>query len=610
VSQKDRDAAKQCLIRADKFLKESDFEQSREEVAKAQKLDPSNPYSYAFLDRITYFEEQSKKETTQQESEASKKKSEEEAAAKEAAIRKAEEEAKKKAEEEAGRKAEEAKRKAEEEAKRREEEAKKKAAEREKLAASIQKIEELRRRRVEEDNRKKADEEAKKKAEEEARRKAEEEAKRKAEEEARRKADEEARKKAEEQTRKKIEEEVRRKLAEEAKQKAEEEARKKSEEEAKRKAEEAKRKAEEEARRKADEETRKKADAEAARKRAVNEALERTKAEVAKREAEQKKRAEGSKKLPDVDDVMEAARPVISDVMAGRSAPSIGDVLQDVKAHKESDSPNIDVKLNEMRRQIEMLTNALEQERKVREEMNQQQLKGSIKQLRASMEKAWVNGVPSDDELEVLHDLAASLGIPDDVEQTLQREVKLEMYARAVKEIVSKQKLIRNSSRTLEWIRKVYQVTMDEYLEYESKFLMDLVADQYKGTILLVSSHPGITKELGNTLKSSGYAVVPAISPENALEKIEKITPHYILCDMEFSQGHLSGIKFLHVLRANSKFNYIPIILMCEEKEVSQLEKSELRPTEGYVEKPVDIESLNAVMNEKMAAFREYLSSI
>ena len=595
MSQKDRDAAKQCLILADKFLKDSDFERSRAEVAKAQKLDPSNPYSYAFLDRITYFEEQSKKETAQQESEASKKKAEEEAVAKEAAARKAEEEAKKNAEEEARRKKEEAKKNAEEEAKRKEEEVKKKAAEREKLAASIQKIEELRKRRVEEDARKKAEEEAKKKGEEEARRKAEEEAKRKAEEEVRRKAEEESRKKAEQETRKKIEEEVRRKIAEEARQKAEEESRQK---------------AEEEAHRNQEEETRKKAEAEAARKRAVDEALERTKAEVAKREAEQKKRAEAGKKVPPVKDMMEAARPVISDVMAGRTAPAISEVLQEVQAHQTSDSPNIDVKLDEMKRQIEMLTKALEQERKVREEMNQQQLKGSIKQLRASMEKAWLNGAPSEDDLQVLHDLAVSLGIPDDVEQTLQREVKLDMYSRAVKEIVSKQKLIRNSSRTLEWIRKVYQVTMDEYLEYESKFLMDLVADQYKGTILLVSSHPGAMKDLGGTLKSSGYAVVPAISPENALEKIEKITPHYILCDMEFSQGHLSGIKFLHVLRANSKFNYIPFILMCDEKEVGQMQKSELRPTEGYVEKPVDFENLNAVMNEKMVAFREYLSSI
>ena len=326
---------------------------------------------------------------------------------------------------------------------------------------------------------------------------------------------------------------------------------------------------------------------------------------------------------PKPESMMEATRPVIADVLAARSkepqkpssTPAIADVLEQMSqasAHHAAGAPkgDFDVKLDEMRRQIEMLTKALDQERKVREEMNQQQLKGAIKQLRTAMEKAWVNGVPKDHELVELHDMAVALGIPEDMEQTLNREVKLDMYSRAVKEVVAKQKLLRNSSRTLEWLRKVYKVTMDEYLEYESQFLMDLVADQYKGTILLVSGDEKIARDLGTRLKSGGYAVVNATSPENALEKIEKINPHYILCDMEFSGGSLSGIKFLHVLRANSKFNYIPFILMCETNEMTQLKSSELRPTEGFVEKPIDMDNLNVTMNEKLMAFRQYLSSI
>jgi len=330
------------------------------------------------------------------------------------------------------------------------------------------------------------------------------------------------------------------------------------------------------------------------------------------------------KKQP-VESAVEASRSVIRDVMSSRSAgtksppsastPGIGDVLQQISEAAHQLAPNapkgnIESKLDEMRRQIEMLTNSLDQERKVREEINQQQLKGAVKQFRSALEKAWANGAPKDEGMKLLQDLAISLGITEDVLHTLNREVKLDMYSHAVKEVVSKQKLLRNSSRTLEWLRKVYQVSLDEYLEYESKFLMDLVADQYKGTILLVSGDTKTTLEVGQKLKSTGYAVVGATSPENALEKIEKINPHFILCDMEFSQGYLSGIKFLHVLRANSKFNYIPFILLCEKNEMTNIQSSELRPTEGCVEKPVELEQLNAVMNEKLTAFRQYLSSI
>ena len=466
VSQKDKDAAKQCLILADKFLKESSFTQARAEVANAQKLDPTNPYAYAFLDRIAYFEEQKKKDAPPQVPSPPRV-----------------------------------------------------AQEPPKVEPRIPQVAS-----------------SPKKPEP----------------------------KVEPAPPKpipppQINKEPLPPPAE------------------------------------------KKPDAQPQARPVVPPVPERK---------------------PKADEMAEASRAVIADVLATRAKtpaqsnpPGIADMLQELSQTSHQHASNaprgdVDSKLDEMKRQIEMLTNALEQERKVREEMNQQQLKGAIKQVRTALEKLWANGAPKDQEIEKLHDLAVSLGIPEDVIHTLNREVKLDMYSRAVKEVVSKQNLLRNSSRTLEWLRKVYQVSLDEYLEYESKFLMDLVADQYKGTILLVSGDEKSAREVGQKLKSMGYAVVGATSPENALEKIEKINPHFILCEMEFSHGYLSGIKFLHVLRANSKFNYIPFILLCQPNEVGQLHSSELRPTEGYIEKPFEMEGLNAVMNEKLMAFRQYLSSI
>ncbi|HLF19601.1 MAG TPA: response regulator, partial [Bacteroidota bacterium] len=153
--------------------------------------------------------------------------------------------------------------------------------------------------------------------------------------------------------------------------------------------------------------------------------------------------------------------------------------------------------------------------------------------------------------------------------------------------------------------------TMTEYLENESKFLLDLVADQYKGTVVLVSEDPKARNELTTRLKASGYAVVLAQTPEIALEKVEKINPNVILCEQKFSSdGALSGIKFMHVLRTNSKLNFIPCILFCEKNDLESLKVSELRPNEAIIKKPVDFDELTAVMNEKLIQFREYISSM
>ncbi|MBI4428531.1 MAG: response regulator [Ignavibacteriales bacterium] len=271
----------------------------------------------------------------------------------------------------------------------------------------------------------------------------------------------------------------------------------------------------------------------------------------------------------------------------------------------------VDSKLEEMRNQIQELTRALLEEKKAREEIHEHQLQGAVNQLRHALEKAWVNGAPKEPEAIACHQLALSLNIPPEVEKSVHREVKIEMYSRAVKEVISKRKLLRSSSSTLEWLRKVYQITVTEYLENESKFLLDLVADQYKGTVILVSEDTKARNDLTNRLKASGYAVVLAQTPELALEKVEKINPNVILCEQKFSSdGALSGIKFMHILRTNSKLNFIPCVLFCEKSDLESLRASELRANEAIIKKPVDFDELTAVMNEKLIQFREYVSSL
>jgi len=275
------------------------------------------------------------------------------------------------------------------------------------------------------------------------------------------------------------------------------------------------------------------------------------------------------------------------------------------KARQEADSM-----LVEMKRQMDELKRALEEEKKAREDISSRQLQAAVKQFRTALEKAWLNGAPPPKETQELHSLAISLNIPDEAEHSVTREVKLDAYSKAVKEMIAKRKLLKSSSSTMEWLRKVYQVSMSEYLENESKFLMDLVADQFKGTLLFVSSDQSAKNSLVPKLKMAGYAVVMVPNPESALEKIEKINPNVVLCEAEFPDGSLSGIKFLHVLRVNSKFNFLPFVLLCESKEIPQVQSSELKPNEGMLEKPIDFDELSTVMNEKLAQFREYISSL
>ncbi len=573
-----KDAARQCLLLADKHLKDLNFRLCKEQLQKAKELDPTNPYIYAFEDRIVYFEQQEKKKT-------------ETKVAKPVALEQVQEAiAKSQSGTDGGKKPSE--QLSDEEQRRKELEAR--------VAAEERKRREL-------------------------------EAKIAAEEKKRVEAEKHHKGSHQDPTEDQIRREIEIRIAEERKKQdadlwAATEARlvdeRRRQEDDLRAAVEARVKEERIKRemesRYLDERVKKEAEIRAAVEARLSE--ERLKQEMEERILQERRKQEVEMRASMELKYEEEQRKRDMEARATLEARLAEEKLrQEVEARsveeqrrKEAEARAAEErkKVEEMRRQLEELTLALEQEKKAREEITTKNLQNAVKQLRASMEVAWVNGSPKEDVGHSLHDIAVSLSIPPEVEQSVQREVKLEMYSRAVKEVISKRKLLRNSSSTLEWIRKVYQVSVSEYLENESKFLLDLVADQYKGTVLLISKSIGTKEDLTPRLKSSGFAVVQSQTPDAALEKIEKVNPNVILCDSEFPEGGLSGMRFLHVIRASSKFNFVPFIFLAEPDDVGQLQSSELKPNEGFVKKPIDWEELTSRINEKLQHFREYISSI
>ncbi|HEY6953280.1 MAG TPA: hypothetical protein VI758_12810 [Bacteroidota bacterium] len=587
-----KDAARQCLLQADKFLKELNFKLCKEQLQKAKELDPTNPYIYAFEDRIVYFEQQEKKKSDTK-------------VAKPVVLEQVQEAvAKNQAGTDGGNKTGD--HLSVEEQRRKEAEAR--------AVAEEQRRKELE-ARVAAEERKRKELEAKIAAEE----------KKRAELETRRKTE------TADPTEDLIRKEIETRIAQERKKQDADiwastearlvEERRRQEDELRAAVEvrirEERIKKEMESRL-LEERMKKEAEIQAAVEARLTE--EKWKQEVKERILRDRQKQEDEMRASLELKYAEADRRREEESKASLEARLAEEKLkQEVEARtleeqrrKEAEARAAEErkKAEEMRRQLEELTQALEQEKKAREEISTKNLQNAVKQLRASMEVAWVNGSPKEEVSHSLHDIAVSLSIPPEVEQSVQREVKLEMYSRAVKEVISKRKLLRNSSSTLEWIRKVYQVSVSEYLENESKFLLDLVADQYKGTVLFVSRTIGTKEDLTPRLKSSGFAVVQSPTPEGALEKIEKINPNVILCDSEFPEGGLSGMRFLHVIRASSKFNFVPFIFLAEAGDVGQLQSSELKPNEGFVKKPIDWEELTSRINEKLQHFREYISSL
>lgn len=78
-------------------------------------------------------------------------------------------------------------------------------------------------------------------------------------------------------------------------------------------------------------------------------------------------------------------------------------------------------------------------------------------------------------------------------------------------------------------------------------------------TILLVDDETDIVELLTIRLKASGFEVISAMDGQEALDKVKQKAPDLILLDEMMPK--ISGFKVCGLLKADSRFKHIPIII-------------------------------------------------
>jgi CheY-like chemotaxis protein/chromosome segregation ATPase len=266
-------------------------------------------------------------------------------------------------------------------------------------------------------------------------------------------------------------------------------------------------------------------------------------------------------------------------------------------------------KLYEMNSVITGLKASIDLERKERELLQERQLEVGKRHFLVVLEKAWTNGKPSGEDALEVQRLAELFSIPEETLQQLERDIKRKMYTRAAKTALSDQKILKDRSFSLEGLRNRYGVTMEEYIEFESSFLHELVSRQFNGTVLLVSGNEALREELSQRLKESGFAVAVSKTPDSALQKIEIVNPHLIITEMEFPDMKVNGINLLNVLRKNKRFAHIPFIIITGTEELPRIQAALYRPNESVITKPVAFDTLISAINTQLLRLRELITS-
>ena len=119
--------------------------------------------------------------------------------------------------------------------------------------------------------------------------------------------------------------------------------------------------------------------------------------------------------------------------------------------------------------------------------------------------------------------------------------------------------------------------------------------------VLVIDDEPDVVDYLSTFLEDEGFAVITAQNGPDGLEAARLQSPDLITLDI--TMPGMSGIEVLTVLRREPDLSHIPVIVITGVADFQTLVGyREVRPPEGFMQKPIELESLIATINKVFEA--------
>ncbi|GAB1469930.1 hypothetical protein MASR2M66_08070 [Chloroflexota bacterium] len=109
-------------------------------------------------------------------------------------------------------------------------------------------------------------------------------------------------------------------------------------------------------------------------------------------------------------------------------------------------------------------------------------------------------------------------------------------------------------------------------------------------TILYVEDNPDNRNLIRRVLNAEGYQLVEAAQADQALKKLE--TEHIDLILMDINMPDMDGYTLTAKIKKTERFKNIPIVAVTANVMRGDREKSLEAGCDGYIQKPIDIDTL------------------
>ncbi len=122
--------------------------------------------------------------------------------------------------------------------------------------------------------------------------------------------------------------------------------------------------------------------------------------------------------------------------------------------------------------------------------------------------------------------------------------------------------------------------------------------DENVGTILYVEDDPNNRTLIRRILGAEGYTVYEAANASIAMETLKSLKPDLIL--MDINMPDVDGYTLTAKIRALPEMRAVPIVALTANVMKGDKERSLQAGCDGYIQKPIDIDTISAQVQRFM----------
>ncbi len=126
-----------------------------------------------------------------------------------------------------------------------------------------------------------------------------------------------------------------------------------------------------------------------------------------------------------------------------------------------------------------------------------------------------------------------------------------------------------------------------------------------KGLILLLDDNVELLAGMAELLQDDGYSVAPYSMAEDALAYLAANEPDLVICDVNLETSEYGGFTFYEKMREIERLHDVPFLFLSGLKDNKMVLAGKELGADDYLTKPVEPETLQAVVRGKIKRYRQ-----